>query len=147
MIVSGTTDVGMVDPDLAGAARPGSGRAIELLLEDGADRAIVARADLQRAQRGRIDAGGAIVPRQPQDAETRAIAMFGVRPVGEYLLAQQRHRRPQPSGFVEQAFGGPVRVAPVAGGHMVGDAGVAAVARPSWRRQVICGASTIIASS
>ena len=40
-------DVGMVDPDLAGAARLGNGYAVELLLEDGADRAVVARADLQ----------------------------------------------------------------------------------------------------
>ena len=72
-----------------------------------------------------------MMSRQPQDAEARAIAMFGMWPVGENFLAQKRHRWPQPSGFVEQPLGGPVRIAPMAGGHVVSDAGVAAVARPA----------------
>jgi hypothetical protein len=50
----------VVDANFAGGARTAKRLSIELLLEDGFDGAIGARADLERVQRGGVDTGSAI---------------------------------------------------------------------------------------
>ena len=68
---------------------PLRGVAIEIVVEDGFDRAVGPRADLEGARGGRLDALGAERLDQPDDAETGAEALLGMRPVLQDQLAQR----------------------------------------------------------
>ena len=57
------------------------GTTIEIVGEDGFDRAIGARADLDGAFRRRFEAVGPIGSGEPDDAETGAKALLGMRPL------------------------------------------------------------------
>jgi hypothetical protein len=52
---------------------------IELVVEDGTDRSVGKRADLDGARGGCFEPRGAECTRQPQDAEAGSEALFGVR--------------------------------------------------------------------
>ena len=65
----------------------GAGLAIELVVEDGLDRAVAAGADLKRAQAGRFDAFAAEGLGQPDDAQAGAEALLGMAALFEDQLA------------------------------------------------------------
>jgi hypothetical protein len=70
----------------------GRGPPIELVVEDGFDRAIGPGADLDGALGGGLDARRAERACEPNDAETGAIALFGMGPTFQDLLAKRRGR-------------------------------------------------------
>jgi hypothetical protein len=72
---------------------PGRRPLIELGVEDGFDGAIGPGADLDCVFGGGLDARGAVGADETDDAEAGAIALLGMRPGLEYLLAQGRGRR------------------------------------------------------
>ena len=73
---------------------PMRGLTIEVVLEDGFDRAIGPGADLQGAGRGDLQPLPAERLAEPDNAEAGAEALLGMRPVLQEQLAQQRRRRP-----------------------------------------------------
>src|ERR1700688_3118126 len=87
MVVAGSADVGVEDRDGMGW-RPVRGLAIELVVEDGAHRAVGQRADLNGARGRRFETLGAERPHQANDTETGAEALFGVGPALQDQLAQ-----------------------------------------------------------
>ena len=64
-----------------GAASAFDRLTIEPVIEDRFDRAVVERADLERAQAGRFNAAGAERSDQAHDAQAGAEALFGVGPL------------------------------------------------------------------
>ena len=76
----------MEDRDGLGRLRLG-GLAIELVVEDRANRAIGQRADLDGARCRRFETHGTVRPHQADDAETGAEALLGVRPALQDQLA------------------------------------------------------------
>src|SRR5512144_2435783 len=107
---------------------PMRGLTIEVVLQDGFDRAIGPGADLQRAGRGGLQPLYAERLAEPDDAEAGAEALLGMWPVLQDQFAQQRRGRPDARGFPPDALDRPVRVPAMAGGHVLGDGGVLAVA-------------------
>jgi len=86
MGVAGAADVGMGGEQLAlpcWLGRP----PIEPVLEDRLDRSIGTGADVETAIAGRFQPLGAVLPRQPQDAKTRTVALLGMRPALEEQIA------------------------------------------------------------
>ena len=69
------------------------GTPIEIVVEDGFDRAVGARADLDGALGCRFEPLGAIGTGQPDDAQAGAKALFGMRSLFEDQFAQRRCRR------------------------------------------------------
>src|SRR5271167_1196936 len=65
---------------------------IELVVEDGFDGAVTPGADLDGPLRGRLDARGAVGAGETDDAEAGAIALLGMGPGLQDLLAQRRGR-------------------------------------------------------
>ena len=68
--------------DAGSASRPGAacgGTPIEVVVEDGFDRAVGARADIDGALGRGFQTLGAEGAREPDDAETGAKALFGMR--------------------------------------------------------------------
>ena len=65
----------------------GCGLAIELVVEDGADRAVAARADLKGPQASRFDALAAEGFDEPDNAQAGAEALFGMAALLKDLLA------------------------------------------------------------
>ena len=62
------------------------GEPIETVFEDRVDMAVGAGVDAAGARARRLEPGGAVALGEPQEAETGAIALLGVRPVGENRL-------------------------------------------------------------
>jgi hypothetical protein len=67
-----------------------SGVSIELVIEDGADRAIAERTDLDGACRGGFQPCDAERPCQPQDAKAGSEALLGVGPLLQDEIAERR---------------------------------------------------------
>ena len=65
------------------------GQSVETAVEDGLDRPIGARVDVERAAAGRFDALSAEALHQAHDAQAGAEALFGMRALDENPLAQQ----------------------------------------------------------
>src|SRR4029450_10102679 len=88
MVVGGAADVVVRD------RRPVRGHcrlsAIEVVLQDRVDRAVGARADLERSAAGGLEPLGAIVLCEPQDADAGAEALLGVRALAQNDLDQRR---------------------------------------------------------
>ena len=118
MVVARAADIGVEDRHAVRAARLG-GVAIEIVVEDGFDRAVGPRADIERPRRGRLDPLGAERLDQPDDAETGSKALFGMGALVQDQLAQRRGRRADHGGVAPDALDRPVGVAPVAGGHVL----------------------------
>ena len=106
------------------AGRFGRRLPIELVVEDGFDGAVGPGADLDRPLGGGFDARRAVGAGEPDDAETGAIALLGMGPALEDLLAQRRGRRADLAGVFPDALDRPAGVAPVARGHVLGNGGV-----------------------
>ncbi len=70
------------------------GATIEIVDEDGFHRAIGARADRDGAFRRRLDALGPIGSGEPDNAETGAKALLGMRPLLQDRFAERRRGRP-----------------------------------------------------
>ena len=97
------------------------GAPIEVVVEDGFDRAVGARADVDGAFRGGFEAFGAIGTGEPDDAQTGAKALFGMRTLFEDQFTQRRRRRPDQARVGADALDRPAGVSPMAGRHVFGD--------------------------
>ena len=104
---------------------------IELVVENGPDRAVGERADLDGARGGGFQTCDAEWPCQAQDAEAGSESLFGVRPLLQDEIAQCRGCRADEGGVSADAADGPVGVTAMAGGHVVGGGGVLAIAARS----------------
>ena len=94
---------------------------IEPVLEDRLDRAVGTGADIQTAIAGRLQPRGAVLARQPQDAEASAVALFGMWPAlqdqrGE-LGSARANRRRLTADPLDRPFG----ITPVRTRHVLGD--------------------------
>src|SRR5271157_423427 len=130
MVVARPADVGMED---RGRVRWAlwRGPPVELVVEDGFDGAIGPGADLDGPVGGGFDAHRAKGTGKPDDAETGAIALLGMGPGLEDVFAERRGRRADLAGVFPDALDRPAGVAPMAGGHVLGNRRVLPVpARP-----------------
>src|SRR6478736_2716210 len=120
MIIAGPADVGMADRGrLRGALWRGP--PIEPGVEDGFDGAVGPGADFDGPLGGGFDARRAIRAGETHDAETGAIALLGMGPGLEDLLAQGCGRRADLAGVFANALDRPASVASMAGGHVLGN--------------------------
>ena len=110
---------------------------IEAVLEDRVDVAIGAGGDAARAGARGFQPGRAVALGQAQDAEARAIALLGMRAVGEDRLDEGRGLRADRLGPADDARGRPLQMALMGLGHVGGVGGVAAadVAAGDGRRR------------
>ena len=113
-----------------GARERGRGRrqpeVIEPMFEDGVDMPVGARADGDGAGAGGLQPGGPVALDEAEDAETGAVALLGVRAVGEDGLDEGGGLRAEGAGPVDEAGGGPLQVALMGFGHVGGLGGVPA---------------------
>src|SRR5205823_6973830 len=101
------------------------GVSIEFVVEDGTDRSVGERTDLDGTR------GGTERPRQPQDAEAGSEALLGVRPVLQDKIAERDGCRPDEGGVPADTADSPVGVTAMTGRHMVGSGRVLAIAARS----------------
>lgn len=88
MIVAGTPDIRVGDRPIV-TRGPGRGRLIEPVVEDRPDRSIGARADVERPAACRFNPLAAEAFDETDDTEAGPEALFGMRAIGQDLLAQQ----------------------------------------------------------
>src|SRR6516164_6761084 len=113
MVVARPADVGVEDRGrLRGAPR--RRLPIELVVEDGFDGPIGPCADLDSALGGGLEAGGAEGSGEADDAQTGAIALLGMGPALQDLLAQRRRCGTDLVGVFANALDRPAGIAPVA---------------------------------
>jgi hypothetical protein len=86
VVVARSADIGVEDRH-AIDGRPLRRLAIELVVEEGAHRAVGQRADLDRPRGGGFEAIGTERPHQPHDAEAGSEALFGMGPARQDQLA------------------------------------------------------------
>src|SRR6516164_1505059 len=120
MVTAGAADVGMVGQQLALPCRL-SRPSIQPVLEDRLDRTVGTGADIETAIAGRLQPRGAVLARQPQDAEASAVALLGMWPAlqdqrGE-LGGARANRRRLTADPLDRPFG----VTPVGTRHVLGD--------------------------
>ncbi|KTW14586.1 hypothetical protein SA9_12375, partial [Staphylococcus warneri] len=101
-----------------------SGTPIEIVGEDRFDRAVGARADVDRPRSRGVQPSAPIGAGEPEDAEAGAEALLGVRAHVENEVAQSAGRRPDRGSVLSDARDGPAGVAPMAGGHVLRHGGV-----------------------
>src|SRR5580700_10396827 len=119
VVIARSADIGVEDRHAIGGW-PLCGLAIELVVEDGAHRAVGQDADLDRPRGGGFEAIGTEWPHQPNDAEAGSEALLGVRPALQDQLAQRGSGGPNRSRRAANALDGPVGVAPMARRHVLG---------------------------
>src|SRR5438445_2956540 len=107
------------------------GVSIEFVVEDGADRSIGERANLDSARCGGFQTCDAERPHQAQDAEAGSESLLGVGPLLQDQLTERRGCRADQGGVPADAADGPVGVTAMAGWHVVGGGRVLAVAARS----------------
>src|ERR1700722_21024547 len=88
---------------------------IEIVGEDRFDRAVGARADVDRPRGGGFEPLLPVGSGEPDDAETGAKALFGMRALIEDQLAQRRGGRPDYGCILADWLDGPAGVAPMTG--------------------------------
>src|SRR5215469_17160847 len=88
IVVTRAANVGMNDRRAVRGPR-GCSASIELVVEDGADRAVSERADLDGARGGGLQPRDTERPRQAQDAEAGSEALLGMRSMLEDELAER----------------------------------------------------------
>src|SRR6476659_3927022 len=126
VVVARSADIGVEDRHAIGG-RPLRRLAIELVVEDGAHRAVGQGADLDRPRGGGFQAIGAEWPHQPHDAEAGPEALLRVGPALQDQFAERGGRWTDRSGLAANALDGPVGVPPMARRHVLGDCGVPVV--------------------
>src|SRR5262245_1129955 len=112
--------------------------AIEVVVEDGFDRSVGARADGDGAGGGGLEPLGAERLDQADDAETGAEALLGMRLVLEDQLAQRRRVCSYQRGVLADAIDGPVGTAAVARRHVVRHGRVLVIAAHALMRGNAC---------
>src|ERR1700749_497216 len=116
MVVARPADVGVKDRGrLRGA--PGRRLPIEPVVEGGFDGPGGSGADLDGALGGGFETRRAEGPGEADDAQTGAVALLGMGPALENVLAQRRGGRTDLAGVFADALDRPAGVAPVAGRH------------------------------
>src|SRR5919109_5258865 len=90
------------------------GMSIELVVEDGADRSVGERADLDGACGGGLQACDAERSRQPQDAETGSEALLGMGTLLQDEIAERSGCRTDEGGILADAADGPIGVSAMA---------------------------------
>lgn len=81
---------------------------IELVIENGADRTVGERADLDGVRGGGFQPAGAERSRQMQNAEAGSEALFGMGPVLQDQIAQRRRGRSDERGIPADPTDGPI---------------------------------------
>ena len=107
---------------------------IQVVVEDGFDRAVGLRADVDGAGGGGLEPLAAERLGETNDAETGAEALFRMRLVLEDQLAQGGGCRPDHGGVLADAVDGPAGVTAVAGRHVLGQRSVLVVAAHAQMR-------------
>ena len=106
MVITGPTDVGVKDRGrLRGAFR--RRLPIKLVVEDGFDRAVGPGADFDGALGGGFETCDAEGTGEAEDAQTGAVALLGMRPALQNLLAERRGRRADLAGVFPDALDRP----------------------------------------
>src|SRR5215467_15130124 len=124
VVVAGAANV-LVDQQRRFGA--GGRGAFAAVLQNGGDRGVGSRAKHQRASAGRIDALGTIAFDQAQDADAGAETLLGVRPRAQNDIDEHGGVGTDRLGLMADALMGPVAIAPVGAGHVLGDR-----TRPMW---------------
>jgi hypothetical protein len=99
----------------------GSRPPIEPVLEDRRDRSIGTGADVETAIAGRFQPLGAVLSRPPQDAETRTVALLGMRPALEDQCGELGGARANRRRLTADPLDRPFGVTPVGARHVLGD--------------------------
>src|SRR5208282_5075592 len=120
-------DVGVEDRRAVRGAL-GRGLAIELVVENGADRAVAAGADLKGAQAGRLHPLAAEGLGEPYDAQAGAEALFGMAALFQDQFAQRAGGAAYGRGLAADALDRPIGEVPVARRHVLRGSRVAVVA-------------------
>src|SRR3954451_13899305 len=107
------------------------GVSIKLVVEDGTDRSVGERADVDGARGGGFQTCDTERSRQAQDAKAGSEALFGMRPVLQDELAERCGCWPDEGGVSAHTGDGPVAVPAMTGGHVIGQRPVLAVAARS----------------
>src|SRR5215468_5209329 len=107
------------------------GLPIELVVEDGTDRSVAERADVDGARGGSFEAFDAERAHQTQDAPAGAKALFGMGPAFQEEFAQRGGCRPDAGRFLADTIDGPVGITAMTGRHVFGDGRVLVVAARS----------------
>lgn len=126
VIVAGTADVGMVERKLRCLGWLRQLLTVQALLENRVDRSIGASADLQPALTGCLEAIGAVLAGQAQDAEASTEALLGMRPVAQDDLDQSSGVGADRCRRAQDALVGPTGVTAMGRRHVLGQRGVAA---------------------
>src|SRR5580700_4100607 len=127
VVIARSADIGVEDRHAIGGW-PLCGLAIELVVENGAHRAVGQGADLDCPRGGGFEAIGAEWPSQPDDAEAGPEALLRVGPALQDQLAECGGSWADRSGLAANALDRPVGIAPMARRHVLGDRGVPVVA-------------------
>ena len=102
--------------------------AIEPLFKDRFERRIIARADLECAQRCRLEPSGTKALFKAQDPHARPEALFGMRAILKDLFAQELRAVPDPSRLSEDLLERPVSKTAVRRRHVFGQRGMPPIA-------------------
>ena len=89
------------------------------MIENGPDRAVGERADLNGARGRRFQPGDAERPRQTQDAKAGSDALLGVGPVFQDQIAQRRRCRADEGSIPADTADGPIGIAAMAEAHVL----------------------------
>src|SRR5262249_56016543 len=116
----------MVERQLGWRRRWGQRLGIQCFVEDGVDGAVGKRADLEAASAGGLEAIGTELAGEPENAETGAEALLGMRAAAQDDLDEGRGVGTDPGGFAEDALVGPAGVAAMGRGHVLGHGRVTA---------------------
>src|SRR5215475_1283827 len=110
MIIAATTDVAVLDGRHIRHGLRAIGT-IKVVAQDRGDGAVGARADIDPALTCSLDTIGAVAAHQPEDAETGAEALLGVRLGSEDQLYEVSGGGTDPGGLASQPGWRPVGVA------------------------------------
>ena len=112
VVVARAADIGMQDRRAIRCASM-CGLAIEIVVENGFDRAVGPGADLERPRGSGLNTIDAEGFGQSDDAETRSESLLGMRPMLQDQITQERRGRTDAGGLAPDPLDGPVGITPV----------------------------------